>query len=75
MNNTYVALKNLPLSCFNSVDFEDDWIEDHNVDKVQRISLKMTLINFNQFNRKFFIILSWYLINVRYIGGASNSQS
>ena len=45
MNNTYVALKNLPLSCFNSLDFEDDWIEDHNVDKVQQISLKMTLIN------------------------------
>lgn len=45
MNNTYVALKNLPLSCFNSLDFEDDWIEDHNVDKVQQISLKMTLSN------------------------------
>ena len=45
MNNTYVALKNLPLSCFNSLGFEDGWIEEHNVDKVQQISLKMTLIN------------------------------
>lgn len=45
MNNTYVTLKNLPLSCFNSLDFEDGWIEEHNVDKLQQISLKMILIN------------------------------